>query len=103
MEVWVMLQFWLVSWTPENFEIYKNSAYTLFGIPGNRQSVTKSIFIGDKLIIYTLKEQRIRAICECISGYYYDEKPIWPDGIYPYRFQTRLLVEGDIDYRTLRN
>lgn len=98
-----MPQHWLVSWTPENFDTYRNMSYCVFGVPQNRRNVAKSIMPGDRLIIYILREQRLRAICECTSGYFYSDDVIWADGIYPHRIRTKLLTEGNVDYRAIRN
>lgn len=98
-----MPQYWLVSWTPKNYEIYKNMRWSIFGVPENRDKVAKSIGLGDKLRIYTLKEQKLRAICECISGYFYSDDIIWSDGLYPHRLRTKIIIEGNVDYKPLRN
>lgn len=98
-----MSHYWLVSWTPENYEKYRDIGWGIFGLPKNRSTVAKSIGVGDKLIIYTLKEQKIRAICECISGYFYSNDIVFSDGIYPHRLRTKIIVEGDVDYRNIRS
>ena len=98
-----MANYWMVSWTRENFEIYKSHAYDVAGFPQNRQNVAKRISAGDRIVFHIRVEQRLVAICDCLSGYFYDDTSIWPDEAYPHRIRTAILAQGDVDYRRIRN
>lgn len=98
-----MANYWIVSWTRKNFEIYKNRGYDVAGFPANRPNAAKQINTGDKIVFHLRGEQQLVAICECISGYFYDTVPIWDDEIYPHRIRTQIFAEGSLDYRSIRN
>ena len=98
-----MANYWLVSWTRENFDIYKNRGYDVAGFPENRANLAKQMEAGDKIVFYIRGEQVLPAISECTSGYRYDPTPIWPDDIYPHRILTKVLAEGTVDYGRIRN
>jgi len=98
-----MVNYWIVSWTRDNFEIYKSRVYDVAGFRENRANLAKQMKAGDRIVFHILREQLLVAICECTSGYRYDTTPIWPDSIYPHRIRTKVLAEETVDYRRIRN
>jgi predicted RNA-binding protein len=98
-----MSNYWLVSWTRDNFDIYKHRGFDVAGFPDNRENIAKHMEVGDRIVVHIQGEQSLVAICECISGYRHDTTPIWVDAIYSHRILTKVITEGIINYRNIRN
>lgn len=105
-----MANYWLISTTQQNFEIDRKTGFRIQGFHHRVRRTVEKIKPGDKLVTYITRLQRIGAICEATSKYYFDDKTkIWSEDneIWPYRFETSpLLVLGDdelLDVKKITN
>ena len=94
-----MSKYWLISTSPENFEIDRQNNFTVQGFTNRFRRLVSQVKPGDKFVLYINRLQKIGAICEATSSFYYDDKKrIWVEDneMWPCRFKTRpLLVLGD--------
>lgn len=87
-----MPQYWLVSTSPANFEVSKQNGFTVEGFKERIKKLVQRVQPGDRFLYYINKLQKIGAISEATSGYYYDNKTkIWieEDEIWPCRFTVK--------------
>lgn len=93
-----MAKYWLISTSSENFEVDRQNNFTVQGFNNRIRKLVEQVKPGDKFATYISGLQRIGAICESTSGFYYDDKnKIWieDDEMWPCRFKTRLEVVLD--------
>ncbi|HEY81668.1 MAG TPA: EVE domain-containing protein [Dehalococcoidia bacterium] len=90
-----MPKYWLISTTPENFEIDRQNNFAIQGFHRRIRRLVEKVKPGDKFVIYVTRLQKIGAICVATSPPYFDDKnKIWSeeDEIWPYRFETHPLL-----------
>jgi len=93
-------EYWLISTSPENFEIDRQINFAVQGFSNRFRKLIGQVKLGDKFVIYINRLQKIGAICEATSGLYYDNKNrIWTEDVevWPCRFKTRpgLVLNDD--------
>ena len=93
-------QKWLAVVTPENWEICLQNG--TFGGDDNRANQIKRIKLGDHVLFY-LTGMKIAAICRVVKEYFYDDKKIVSDGVYPHRFgiEPIKIPKNPIDIKSL--
>ncbi len=104
-----MTNYWLITTSPENFKIDKETGG--FAVQGLRKRHKKTVMRfqpGDKVVYYINRISKMGAIATITSGYYHDDKTrIWTDEdeIWPSRAKSKLelVLEDDelIDIRRL--
>lgn len=95
-----MAKYRLIVTSRANFEVDRQRGFDLEGFNERRKRQVEQVKPGDKFAFYIIGLQRIGAICEATSDFYYDNKTkIWveEDEIWPYRFKTRPLLVLDDD------
>lgn len=91
-----MPNYWLISTSPANFEVSKQNGFTIEGFKERSKNLVQRVQPGDRFLYYINKLQKIGAISEATSGYYYDNKTrIWieKDEIWPCRFKVKPYLE----------
>jgi hypothetical protein len=86
-----MPEYWLITTTPENFDIDRQNNFKLQGFKKRVGKTIEQVQLGDKFVIYINRSQRIGAIVVATSNPYYDDKnKVWveDDEIWPCRFET---------------
>lgn len=97
-----MPQYWVITTTPENFDISRQNNFELEGFKKRVRKTIEQVKPGDKFVIYINRSQRIGAIVVATSSPYYDDKSkVWveDDEIWPCRFKTRpelVLAEDEL-------
>jgi len=94
-------KFWLCILTPENYEVVKKEL--VWGVTSRHKNKIMQVEPGDKLVMYVIREKKIKGIYETASKPYEDEKKIFHGGIYPYRVKLKLIKESEegIDIKEL--
>ncbi len=90
-----MTKYWLISTSQRNFEIDRKTNFRIQGFHHRVRRTVEKIEPGDKLVTFITRLQKIGAICEATSNYYFDDKTkifSEDDEIWPYRFETRPLL-----------
>src|SRR4030042_3583218 len=93
-----MVRYRLVVTTVKNFKISRQRNFDVEGFHEKTERRVKKVRVGDKLVHYIARIQRIGAISEAIGEYYYDDETrIWSekDEIWPHRFKTRPVLVLD--------
>ena len=97
-----MPQYWVITTTPENFDISRQNNFELEGFKKRVRKTIEQVKPGDKFVIYINRSQRIGAIVVATSNPYYDDKnKVWveDDEIWPCRFKARpelVLAEDEL-------
>lgn len=88
-----MRNYWLITTSPENFKIDKEtSGFTVQGLKARHKKTVVKFRPGDKVLYYVNRISKLGAIT---SGYYYDGKTkIWSDDdeIWPSRAKSKLEI-----------
>jgi len=93
-----MIRYRLVVTTVKNFKISRHRNFDVEGFHEKTKRRVKKVRVGDKLVHYVARIQRIGAISEAIGEYYYDDETrIWSekDEMWPHRFKTRPVLVLD--------
>jgi predicted RNA-binding protein len=95
-----MTNYWLISTTPEDFEIDRQIDFSNQGLKERNKKMVKQFKLGDRVVYHITKISKIGAIATVTSGYYYDDKNrIWADEteIWPVRTKSEpyLVLEDD--------
>lgn len=88
-----MPNYWLVTTSPENFEIdRKISGFTVQGLKERHKKTVMKFQPGDRVVYYINRISKFGAIATITSGYYHDDKTkIWTDEdeIWPSRAKSK--------------
>jgi predicted RNA-binding protein len=90
-----MPKYWLIITSPENFDIDRQNKFFTEGFKNRIRRTVEQVQPGDKFVIYINRVQRVGAIVEATSHFYYDDKNrIWieSDEIWPCRFRTQPVL-----------
>lgn len=90
-----MAQYWLVTTSPENFEIDRKQNFSVAGFTNRFRKLVNQVQSGDRLVVYIIRLKRFGAALEVVGAPYYDaDTRIWieEDQIWPCRFPTRPTV-----------
>jgi predicted RNA-binding protein len=96
-----MPKYWLVTTSPENFKVDKEtSGFTVQGLKERHKKTVMKFGPGDKVVYYINRISKLGAIATITSGYYHDDKTrIWTDEdeIWPSRAKSRpeIILEDD--------
>jgi len=96
-----MPNYWLVTTSPENFKVDKEtSGFTVQGLKDRHKKTVMKFQPGDKVIYYINRISKLGAIATVTSGYYRDDKTrIWTDEdeIWPSRAKSKpeIVLEDD--------
>jgi len=96
-----MSKYWLCILTPENYEIVKEKL--VWGVTNWHKNKIMQIEPGDNLVMYVIREKKIRGIYEATSKPYEDSTKIFHGGIYPHRVKLKLVKQSEkgIDIKIL--
>jgi len=96
-----MPNYWLITTSPENFKIDKETTgFTVQGLKDRHKKTVMKFQPGDKVVYYINRISKLGAIATITSGYYRDDKTkIWTDEdeIWPSRAKSRpeIILEDD--------
>lgn len=96
-----MPKYWLVTTSPENFQVDKETTgFTVQGLKERHKKTVMKYVPGDKVVYYINRISKIGAIATITSGYYHDDKTkIWTDDdeIWPSRAKSKpdIVLEDD--------
>lgn len=96
-----MPNYWLITTSPENFKVDKEtSGFTVQGLKERQKKTVMKFQPGDKVIYYINQISKLGAIATVTSEYYYDNKTkIWTDEdeIWPSRAKSKpeIVLEDD--------
>lgn len=96
-----MPRYWLVTTSPENFKVDKEtSGFTVQGLKERHKKTVMKFQPGDKVVYYINRISKFGAIATVISGYYHDDETrIWTDEeeIWPSRARSKpeIVLEDD--------
>lgn len=96
-----MPNYWLITTSPENFKVDKEtSGFTVQGLKERQKKTVMKFRPGDKVIYYVNRISKLGAIATITSEYYYDNKTkIWTDEdeIWPSRAKSKpeIVLEDD--------
>ena len=85
--------YWLDLFTGKTWEEFLRHGGTVSGFRERRRKVAEKIHPGDFLICYITGISRIIAVLEVKSECYYDEKPIYQNEVFPYRFNVEVIYK----------
>jgi predicted RNA-binding protein len=97
-----MIRYWLITTSPENFDIDRQNNFQVQGFKNRVRKTVEQVRVGDKLVIYVNRLQRIGAVLTATSGFYRDDRSrIWveDDEVWPCRFKTQpelILAEDEL-------
>jgi len=83
---------WLITTSPENFEIDRQNNFKMQGFKNRVRKTVEQVQPGDKFAIYINRSQRLGAIVMATSDPYYDDRSkVWieDDEVWPCRFKTQ--------------
>jgi hypothetical protein len=94
---------WLITLSPENYEITRNMHVTLLGLRSRHRKKAERVAVGDRVLYYVLQERTFPATASVTSAYFEDRHPIWinqerRDDPFPYRVHTQpsiVLQDGE--------
>jgi predicted RNA-binding protein len=90
-----MAKYFIVTTSPENFEIdRKISGFKIQGLKDRHKKTVQKWEPGDRIIYYINKIGKFGGISEIISGYYRDDTRIWTekDELWPSRAKSRPII-----------
>jgi len=90
-----MPRYWLCILTPENYKVVKEKL--IWGVTDRHKKKLLQVKKGDRLVMYVIREKKIKGIFEATSDPYIDKEEIFKGGIYPNRVRLkpiRLSEEG---------
>lgn len=96
-----MLNYWLITTSPENFKVDKETqGFTVQGLKERHKKTVMKFKPGDKVVYYINQISKLGAIATITSGYYYDDETrIWTDEdeIWPSRAKSKpdIVLEDD--------
>lgn len=96
-----MPNYWLITTSPENFKVDKEtSGFTVQGLKARHKKTVMKFQPGDKVVYYINQISKLGAIATITSGFYYDDKTkIWTDEdeIWPSRARSKpeIVLEDD--------
>ena len=74
------MQYWLIVTSPENFKHTRdNLNFKVQGLPHRFRKQVQKMGIGDKVVIYIMKNQKFGAIARIVGDYYEDNSKVWLD------------------------
>ena len=88
-----MPRYWLCILTPENYEVVKEKL--VWGVTDRHRKKLLQVKKGDKLVMYVIREKKIKGIFEAVSDPYVDEKEIFSGGVYPNRVKLKPVKLSD--------
>ena len=76
-----MSNYWLITTSPENFMVYKEtSGFNIQGLEERNKKTVMKFKPGDKVVYYINQISKLGAIATVTSGYYFDDETrIWTD------------------------
>jgi hypothetical protein len=85
---------WLISLSPENFDIMRGMRFTLLGLRSRHRKKAERVAVGDRVLYYVLEDRTFPATATVTSGYFEDRHPVWinrerKDDPFPYRVHTQ--------------
>jgi len=94
-------KYWLCILTPENYEVVKREL--VWGVTSRHKNKIMQVEPGDQLVMYVIREKKIKGIYEAVSKPYEDKTEIFQGGVYPYRVKLKLVKKSEegIDIREL--
>jgi len=96
-----MPKYWLITTSPENFRVDKESSgFTVQGLKERHKKTVMKFEPGDKVVYYINRISKLGAIASITSGYYRDDKTrIWTDEdeIWPSRAKSKPDIVLDDD------
>ena len=96
-----MTNYWLITTSPENFKVDKEtSGFTVQGLKERHKKTVMKFQPGDKVVYYVNQISKLGAIATVTSAYYFDDKTkIWTDEdeIWPSRAKSKpeIVLEDD--------
>ena len=91
--VYNMPKYWLCILTPENYEIVKEKL--VWGVTERHKNKILQVEPGDKLVMYVIREKKIKGIYEAASKPYEDRTEIFHGGVYPHRVKLKLVKHSE--------
>ncbi len=85
---------WLISYSPENYEITRSIGFSLLGLRGRHRKKAERMAVGDRVLYYVLEERVFPAVATVTSTYFEDRHAVWinrerKDDPFPYRVHTQ--------------
>ncbi len=84
-------KYWLDLFTGKTWEEFLKNGATVSGFRERRKKMAEKIKPGDFLICYITGISRFISVLEVKSDCYFDNKPIWENENFPYRFNVKLI------------
>jgi hypothetical protein len=91
---------WILTGSPENFEVTRELGFSLIGIKERRRLQALEMEPGDRIVFYLTKVGCFAGSVRLTSEMFEDRKPVWPGkpgkpDPYPWRFHTEPEVVLD--------
>lgn len=90
-----MAQYWLITTSPENFEVDRSRNFSVEGFTNRFRNLVNQVSSGDRLVVYIYGLKRFGAALEATGAPYHDaQTKIWVEDheMWPSRFSTRPIV-----------
>ena len=90
-----MAQYWLITTSPENFEVDRSHNFSVEGFTNRFRNLVNQVSSGDGLVVYIYRLKRFGAALEATGAPYYDaQTKVWveDDEMWPCRFATKPIV-----------
>ena len=90
--------YWMVTTSPENFEITRKLSFTVQGLKVHHQRKVQRMEPGDRMLFYVGGVRHFGATATIKSRYFEDRTPTWkPDGNSEWAFKVRIQPEVVLD------
>ena len=97
-----ILNYWMLTILPENFEATRKNGYKLQGFGRSQRKKTERMEPGDRLIYYIKQKRAFPTSATITSKMFKDESPIWTshrsDELFEYRVEikTEVILNDDV-------
>ncbi|MBA2516657.1 MAG: EVE domain-containing protein [Solirubrobacterales bacterium] len=92
---------WILTGSPENYEVTRERGYTLVGMKEGRRRQALEMEPGDRIVFYLTRAMAFAATARLTSEMFEDRTPVWPGkpgkaDPYPWRFkcEPELVLPG---------
>jgi len=89
------LRYWIFVTKPENYKVCVREE--VWGVDERYLDTLKLLKLGkDMFIFYVTHWKEFRDVYEISSKPFYDEEPLWPDKLYPWRIKIKRIFQGKV-------
>ena len=89
------MRYWIFVTKPENYKVCVREE--VWGVDERYLGTLKMLKPGeDRFIFYVTRWKEFRDVYEISSKPFYDEEPLWPNKLYPWRIKIKRILQGRV-------